>query len=237
MTTTKNNTSPTKVVSLRFPIEAYEKYASEASNLGLDLSPHLMEKLKDYEELQLMNQALENTFYDITNERDALLEEKRNLKSEIQSLKSSVSSLKADNIIIKSDNIRATETAKSNADNQLAIEKEKSAKNHKEYAQLLAKKDEIITVKDKEITSLKQEQIATMEKVEETIDNIIDKAHDFYLDAPVFSKSKLSIFEKPLKNIYFEAFPKPESKPKPLFSLSSGIASRVLEEFKKTHNL
>lgn len=237
MATSKNNTSPTKVVSLRLPIEEYEKYASEASDLELDLSPHLMEKLKEFEETQSMNKALENTFFDVSDERDKYHEEQVKLKAEIQSLKSTVSTLRNDNETTKSDNRRATETAKLTADSLLKIEREKLIKSQKEYALSLEKKDATLSSKEKEITDLKQEQIATMKKMEETLDVIIDKAHDFYYDAPVFSKKNLGTFDKPLKKSYFEAFPKPENKPKPLFTLSSGIANRVLEEFKKTHNL
>ena len=237
MTTSKNNASPTKVVSLRLPIEAYEKYASEVSDLGVDLSPHLMEKLKEFEELQFMNKSLENSFFDVSDERDKFYEEQVKLKAEIQSLKATVSTLRNDNETIKSDNRRETETAKLTAESLLKIEREKLVKSQKEYALSLEKKDVTLSSKEKEITDLKQEQIVTMEKMEETLDKIIDKAHDYYWDAPVFSKKNLGTFEKPLKKIYFEAFPKPENKHKPLFGLSTGIANRVLEEFKKTHNL
>ena len=226
MATSKNNTSPTKVVSLRLPIEEYEKYASVASDLDMDLSPYLMEKLKWYDDLYIEKENLENSFFDIKRERNKLNEEQLKLKTEIQSLTLTVSTLRNTN-----------ETTKVIADKQLQIEKQKSLKSQQEYALLLAKKDEILTAKEKEITDLKQEQIVTMEKMEETLDKIIDKAHDYYWDAPVFSKKNLGTFEKPLKKIYFEAFPKPENKPKPLFGLSTGIANRVLEEFKKTHNL
>jgi chromosome segregation ATPase len=225
MATSKNNTSPTKVVSLRLPIEEYEKYASEASDLGLDLSPHLMEKLKWYDELQIEKENLENNYFDIRREREKLNEEQVKLKNRIQSLSETMTALR-----------NANESYKTMTDKQLQIEKQKSLKSQQEYTQLLAKKDELLTAKEKEIADLKQEQIATKEKMEETVDKIIDKAHDYYWDAPVVFKKKWTVFEKPLKKIYNEAFPKPENKPKPLFSLSSGIANRVIEEIKKTHN-
>jgi hypothetical protein len=231
MATSKNNASPTKVVSLRLPMEDYEQYASEASDLGLDLSPHLMEKLKEFEELHEMKIALENGFFDVTDERDNLLEEKRNLKSKIEALQLNVSNLIRENITIKSDNKKAIETAKLTADNLLKIEKEKLAKYQKEYALSLSKKEEIVSANEKEIADLKQQQIDTMKKIEEIVDKIIDKAHDYYLDAPVFSKRKWSVFEKPLKKIYAEAFPKPEFKP------TLSISNRILEEFRKTYNL
>lgn len=237
MATSKNNTSPTKVVSLRLPIEEYEKYASVASDLDMDLSPHLMEKLKWYDDLYIEKENLENTFFDIKRERNKLNEEQVKLIAEIQSLKATVSTLRNDNETIKSNNRRATETAKFTADSLLKIERDKSAKSQKEYAQSLAKKDEILSEKEKEIADLKQEQITTREKMEETVDKIIDKAHDYYWEAPVLFKKKWVIFEKPLKKIYNEVFPKPEFKPKPLFNLSSGIANRAFEEFKKKHNL
>jgi hypothetical protein len=123
------------------------------------------------------------------------------------------------------------ESTKFIADKQLEIEKQRSLKSQQEHKQSLANKDAILTEKEKEIADLKQEQITTMEKMEEIVDKIIDKAHDYYLDAPVFSKKKLSIFEKPLKKIYTEAFPKPEFKSKPW------IANRIMEEFRKTHNV
>ena len=222
MTLSKNNTSSTKVVSLRLPIEEYENYASEATDLGVDLSPHLMEKLKWYDEIQLEKNALENTFFDITREREKFYEENVKLKAEIQSLKLGISTLRSTYDIVKST-----------FDSELKIERGKSSKSNSEYALLLEKREEIISENEKEITNLKQEKVATMEKMEAVIDDVIDKAHDFYLDAPIFSKSGLSIFEEPLKKIYLEAFPKPENKPKSLFSFSN----RVLEEFKKTHNL
>ena len=235
MATSKNNTSPTKVVSLRLPIEEYEKYASVASDLDMDLSPHLMEKLKEFEEIQSMNKALENTFFDVSDERDKLYEEQVKLKAEIQSLKSTVSTLRNDNETIKSDNKLTIETAKSVTDNLLKTEREKLVKSQNEYVLSIEKKDAILSSKEKEITNLKQEQIATMEKMEKTLDKIIDKAHDYYWDAPVFvfSKENLGTFGKPLKKIYFEAFPKPENEPKPLFALSTIIANRILEKFER----
>ena len=218
MTLSKNNTSPTKVVSLRLPIEEYENYASEASDLGLDLSPHLMEKLKWYDEIQLEKEALENTFFDITREKDKLYEEQVKLKAEIQSLKLGISTLRS-----------TSESIKSTADLILKLERDKSAKSHREYALLLEKNDEIISANEKEITNLKQEKVATMKKMEAVINDVIDKAHDFYLDAPVFSKMNLTIFEKPLKKIYVEAFPQPESRYESLF----GLSARFMEELKK----
>jgi hypothetical protein len=217
MTTSKNNTSPTKVVSLRLPIEEYEKYASEASDLDMDLSPHLMEKLKWYDDLYIEKENLENNYFDIKRERDKLNEEQVKLKADIQSLTLTVSTLR-----------NANETAKAIADKQLQIEKQKSLKSQQEYAQSLAKRDEILSANEKVIANLKKEQIATMEKMEETLDVIIDKAHDFYLDAPIFSKNNLSTFGKPLKKIYIDAFPKHE------FMLRTGklgleIANRLLK--------
>ncbi|MCU0469497.1 MAG: hypothetical protein MUF58_12935 [Arcicella sp.] len=164
MATSKNNASPTKVVSLRLPMEDYKQYASEASALGVDLSPHLMEKLKEFEEVKSMNKALENGFFDVTDERDNLLEEKINLKSKIEALQLNVSNLTRENITIKSDNKRAIETAKLTADNLLKIEKEKLEKCQKEYALSLSKKEETLSANEREIADLKQEQIDTMKK-------------------------------------------------------------------------
>jgi chromosome segregation ATPase len=217
MTTSKNNTSPTKVVSLRLPIEEYEKYASEASDLDMDLSPHLMEKLKWYYDLYIEKENLENNYFDIKRERDKLNEEQVKLKNQIQSLSETITALRD-----------ANESNKTMTDKQLQIEKQKSLKNQQEYTQLLAKKGEIISKNETVIATLKQEQITTMEKMEEILDVIIDKAHDFYLDAPIFSKNNLSTFGKPLKKIYFEAFPKHE------FMLRTGklglqIATRLLK--------
>lgn len=224
MATSKNNTSPTKVVSLRLPIEEYEKYASVASDLDMDLSPHLMEKLKWYDDLYIEKENLENTFYDTRRERDKLNEEQVKLKSQLQSLLETMTALR-----------NANESNKLMAENQLKTEKDKLLKSQQEYTQSLTKKDEMLSSKEKEITNLKQEKIATMEKMEETLDKIIDKAHDYYWDAPVlvFSKKNLGTFGKPLKKIYFEAFPKPENEPKPLFAPSTVIANRILEKFER----
>lgn len=226
MTTTKNNPSPTKVVSLRLQNEDYEKYASEASDLGLDLSPHLMEKLKWYDEVQNEKENLEGNYFDLRRERNKLIEEQIKLKAEIQSLNLSISTLRNTN-----------ENIKSTADTQLKITNQKLLKSHQLHTQLLAEKDEILSANEREFANLKHEKIATVEKMEAVIDDIIDKAHDLYLDAPVFSKMNLITFEKPLKKIYFEVFPKPENKPKSLFSISSAIANRALEEYKKEYSI
>ena len=224
MATSKNNTSPTKVVSLRLPIEEYEKYASVASDLDMDLSPHLMEKLKWYDDLYIEKENLENDFFDVRRERNKLNEEQVKLKSQLQSLLETMTALR-----------NANESNKLMAENQLKTEKDKLLKSQQEYTQSLTKKDEMLSSKEKEITNLKQEKIATMEKMEETLDKIIDKAHDYYWDAPVlvFSKKNLGTFGKPLKKIYFEAFPKPENEPKPLFAPSTVIANRILEKFER----
>ena len=221
MTTIKNNTSPTKVVSLRLPIEAHEKYASEASDLGVDLSPHLMEKLKEFEELQFMNKSLENSFFDVSDERDKFYEEQVKLKAEIKSIKLSVITLRNDNEIIKLD--AKNQIQKSNAiaennvkvitintDNQLKLEKQKFIKSQMDFTALLENKEKLISEKDTKIETLNQEMVEFKKKSEEIVDTIIDKAYDYYIDAPMLSTYKWKSYEATLKKIYSEAFPEPK---------------------------
>ncbi len=150
MTTLKNNTSSTKVVSLRLPLDRYEKYVLEASDFESDLSPYLIEKLKWYEDLLTERDILENKFFDLRQERNKLNEELEKSKVEIQSLRQSVATMRNMN-----------ENNKITADKQLQLEREKSAKSQKEYSKSLAEKEEILMAKDKEIEELKQEQIST----------------------------------------------------------------------------